>query len=169
MADGAAAGGKAIWVVRSGQVGVEGFDIEGTRVPSRKGAGIRFETRASERGDAAAWQAASAQCGAPGLSRAVSAVQGSFATGLTDGAGYSFAAIDRFALQLLCWGSINGRLKHAARADDLAALAPLAEIDPPAIFDYLYFHIIPPRWTIFKGVNRQRPHTTRWSRKAGSL
>ncbi len=43
LADGAAAEGKAIWVVRGGQVGVEGFDFEGTRVPSRNGAGIRFE------------------------------------------------------------------------------------------------------------------------------
>jgi hypothetical protein len=43
LADGAAAESKAIWVVRGGRVSVEGFDFEGTRVPSRNGAGIRFE------------------------------------------------------------------------------------------------------------------------------
>ena len=43
LADGNSAEGKAIWVVRGGHVTVEGFDFEGTRVPSRNGAGIRFE------------------------------------------------------------------------------------------------------------------------------
>ncbi len=43
LADGAAAEGKAIWVVRGGQVQVQGFDFEGTRVAARNGAGIRFE------------------------------------------------------------------------------------------------------------------------------
>ncbi len=43
LADGAAAEGKAIWVIRGGTVLVEGFDFQGTRVPSRNGAGIRFE------------------------------------------------------------------------------------------------------------------------------
>lgn len=43
IADGAAAEGKAIWVVRANDMKIEGFDFEGTRVPSRNGAGIRFE------------------------------------------------------------------------------------------------------------------------------
>lgn len=43
LADGAAAEGKAIWVVRGGQVTVDGFDFEGAKVPGRNGAGIRFE------------------------------------------------------------------------------------------------------------------------------
>lgn len=43
LADGASAEGKAIWVVRGKRITVEGFDFEGTRVPSRNGAGIRFE------------------------------------------------------------------------------------------------------------------------------
>ena len=43
LANGAAAEGKAIWVVRGGQITVEGFDFEGARVPNRNGAGIRFE------------------------------------------------------------------------------------------------------------------------------
>ena len=43
IADGAAAESKAIWVVRAGQVVIEGFDFEGAKVPDRNGAGIRFE------------------------------------------------------------------------------------------------------------------------------
>jgi len=46
LAVGAAAEGKAIWVVRGGSIAAEGFDFEGTRVPSRNGAGIRFEAGA---------------------------------------------------------------------------------------------------------------------------
>jgi hypothetical protein len=43
LANGAAAEGKAIWVVRGRQISVEGFDFEGAQVPDRNGAGIRFE------------------------------------------------------------------------------------------------------------------------------
>ena len=43
VASGAAAEGKAIWVMRGGHMSVEGFDFVGTRVPSLNGAGIRFE------------------------------------------------------------------------------------------------------------------------------
>ena len=44
IANGADAEGKAIWVVRGGDVRIEGFDFSGARVSSRNGAGIRFET-----------------------------------------------------------------------------------------------------------------------------
>jgi hypothetical protein len=44
LAKGAAAEGKAIWVVRAKGMRVEGFDFEGAAVPSRNGAGIRLES-----------------------------------------------------------------------------------------------------------------------------
>ena len=44
LANGAAAEGKGIWVVRAKDMRVEGFDFEGAAVPSRNGAGIRLET-----------------------------------------------------------------------------------------------------------------------------
>ena len=44
IAQGAAAEGKGIWVVRANGMRVEGFDFEGAAVPSRNGAGIRLET-----------------------------------------------------------------------------------------------------------------------------
>ena len=43
IAAGAAAEGKGIWVMRGGQMSVEGFDFVGARVPDQNGAGIRFE------------------------------------------------------------------------------------------------------------------------------
>lgn len=42
-ADGAAAEGKGIWVVRGGRIEVEGFAFSGAAVPDRNGAGIRFD------------------------------------------------------------------------------------------------------------------------------
>ncbi len=42
-ADGAHAEGKAMFVVRGGQVTIEGLEFRGSRVPAGNGAGIRFE------------------------------------------------------------------------------------------------------------------------------
>lgn len=44
VAGGAAAEGKGIWVVRRGEVTIEGIDFVGAKVPERNGAGIRFES-----------------------------------------------------------------------------------------------------------------------------
>jgi hypothetical protein len=43
LADGKSAEGKAIWVVRGGNVRIENVEFRGARVASRNGAGIRFE------------------------------------------------------------------------------------------------------------------------------
>jgi hypothetical protein len=43
IADGAAAEGKGIWVIRGSGISVEGFDFSGAAVPSRNGAGIRLD------------------------------------------------------------------------------------------------------------------------------
>ena len=43
LANGAAAEGKGIWVVRATGMRVQGFDFEGAAVPARNGAGIRLE------------------------------------------------------------------------------------------------------------------------------
>ena len=75
--------------------------------------------------------------------------------GLSDGTGRTFLAVDRFAIRTLCYRVIDGQLHFAARADELADAA--SEIDPQAIFDYLYFHVIPSPRTIFKGVYRLPP------------
>lgn len=43
VAQGASAESKGIWVVRGGNISIEGFDFIGARVPDHNGAGIRFE------------------------------------------------------------------------------------------------------------------------------
>lgn len=43
FAQGASAEGKAIWVIRAKGLVVQGFDFEGSTVPSRNGAGIKLE------------------------------------------------------------------------------------------------------------------------------
>jgi asparagine synthase (glutamine-hydrolysing) len=118
-------------------------------------------------GVGAAWRSAMAQVGtgaaaAAQAARIADAADGDFAVGLTDHAGRSFGAVDRFAVQTLCYRVIDGRLYIASRADTLAALAPRAEIDPQAIFDYLYFHVIPSPRTVFKGVHRLPPAHFVW-------
>lgn len=63
-------------------------------------------------------------------------------------------AVDRFAVQTLCWRLDGGRLLVNERAD---AIAQGAAIDPQAIYDYLFFHCIPSPRTIFKEVFRLPP------------
>ena len=82
-------------------------------------------------------------------------VSGDFAVGFFDAAGHGFLAVDRFAIRSLCYRVVDGELRFAARADELADST--SEIDPQAIFDYLYFHVIPSPRTIFKGVFRLPP------------
>ncbi|MDP2809103.1 MAG: asparagine synthase-related protein [Rhodocyclaceae bacterium] len=104
---------------------------------------------AAREGAPAAWRQAFEKYGAGALAR----VSGDFAVAMELGDGRSFLAIDRFAIQTLCYRIAGGRLRFAARADQLDA----AELDPQAIFDYLYFHVIPSPRTIFKGVFRVPP------------
>ena len=66
--------------------------------------------------------------------------------------------VDRFAIHSLCYRVDNGQLRFATRADDLADAD--TQIDPQAIFDYLYFHIIPSPRTIYKGIYRLPPGHT---------
>lgn len=43
VADGKSAEGKAIWVIRDGDIRIENIEFRGSRVPAGNGAGIRFE------------------------------------------------------------------------------------------------------------------------------
>ena len=72
------------------------------------------------------------------------------------------ATADRFSRQAVCWrADADGGLRVAPRADTLAG--PGAALDPQALFEYLYFHVIPAPRTVFKGVQRLRAgHDVRW-------
>ena len=85
---------------------------------------------------------------------AAAATQGHFAAAVSDGT-RALLAVDRFATQTLCYRFDGQSLQAAARADSLAGPAP--EIDPQALFDYLFFHEVPSPRTVFKGVLRLPP------------
>jgi asparagine synthase (glutamine-hydrolysing) len=98
-----------------------------------------------------AWQAAARRPG--GLERALQRTSGRFAVALVT-PGTTWLAVDRFATRPLCYRQIGDRLHFGARADELAALEPAAPIDPQALYDYLYHHVIPSPRTAFAGVYR---------------
>ena len=93
------------------------------------------------------WQDA---IGTWGATRAAATAQGAFAVGMHLPAGQTFLAVDRFAQQTMCWRLENGHLLFNERADRLGS----SEVDPQAVFEYLFFHVVPSPRTIFKGVNR---------------
>ena len=85
---------------------------------------------------------------------AAAKVQGDFAVGLRLADDSVFLAVDRFAVRTLCYRIDGNQLRFALRADELADHAAL---DPQALFDYLYFHVIPSPRTVFCGVFRLPP------------
>ena len=111
----------------------------------------RLAGLADTQGMLAAWNEAIGR----GASKAAAGVTGDFAVGLVEPGGRTFMAVDRFAIRTLCYRVDDGQLRFAARADELAGAG--AEIDPQAIFDYLYFHVIPSPRTIYKGIFRLPP------------
>jgi asparagine synthase (glutamine-hydrolysing) len=74
-------------------------------------------------------------------------------------------ASDRFNTLGFCWALDDGVLSFANRADALPRES--RTVDPQAVFDYLYFHVIPSPRTIFSGVERLEPGS-RLSWRAGS-
>jgi asparagine synthase (glutamine-hydrolysing) len=63
-------------------------------------------------------------------------------------------ANDRMSVRSWCYASDGQRLRVSDRAD---AIADGAEIDPQALFAYLYHHVIPSPDTVFAGVRRLPP------------
>jgi len=77
--------------------------------------------------------------------------RGDFALGISDGQGRVLLAVDRFAQQTICYALTGTALRFAERAD---AVLPGAPLCTQALFDYLYFHVIPSPRTVFEGVRR---------------
>ncbi len=97
---------------------------------------------------AARWLAAYAQHGV----NAPLAVKGAFSVVIAWPDGKVFCAVDRFSVHSLCYRVANGELRVAERADELAGAD--GDIDLQALYDYLYFHMIPAPRTVFKDVFR---------------
>jgi asparagine synthase (glutamine-hydrolysing) len=103
---------------------------------------------------AAAWAARVAERGA---AAAAADVEGDFAVALTLPDGSVFMAVDRFAIRSLCYRLDADGLHCAGRADVLAAGGGAAGLEAQAVFDYLYFHVVPSPRTVFAGVQRLPP------------
>lgn len=63
---------------------------------------------------------------------------------------------DRFGVWPLCWALEGSRLAFSDRADCVPLSGPRT-IDAQALFDYVYFHMIPSPRTVFRGVFRVEP------------
>lgn len=111
-------------------------------------------TLAKGAGHLAAWRSL-IETGGKDFSSLVREVSGDFSVGFVDEVGRTLLAVDRFSIRSLCYRLVDGELRFAARADQLADST--SEVDPQAIFDYLYFHVIPSPRTIFKDIFRLPP------------
>ena len=107
-----------------------------------------LQQMAGDRGEVVAWSEAYRRAGAD----APLNVSGDFAVAIPTPMGGIFLAVDRFAIQSVCYRIKNGQLLVAERADDLAGTD--TELDPQALYDYLYFHMIPAPRTVFKDIFR---------------
>ena len=67
-------------------------------------------------------------------------------------------ATDRFAVFPLCCSIDGSRIAFSDRADSVTHRSQRT-INPQAIFNYVYFHVIPAPLTIFRGVQRLEPAT----------
>ena len=84
---------------------------------------------------------------------AAAQVGGAFAVALIDlGKQQVALLVDRFAMETMCYRTTAGAFAFSDSCSDVPGGS--REIDPQAIFDYLYFHVIPAPGTIFRDVRR---------------
>jgi asparagine synthase (glutamine-hydrolysing) len=81
---------------------------------------------------------------------AAASARGPFAVAASLPGGRTCLAVDAFARHTVCWRVDASGLRFAERADALGSGA----LDPQAIHDYLFFHVVPSPRTIFRGVQR---------------
>ncbi|MCB1954756.1 MAG: asparagine synthase [Rhodocyclaceae bacterium] len=114
----------------------------------------RFDPRDAERSNdqshAAAWLDLYRRMGGAEAARKV---KGRFAVAIIDRAGHrGFAAVDRFGMESWCYRAGHDSLVLGDRADGLGIGRDA--VDPQAVFNYLYFHVVPAPLTVFDGVRR---------------
>ena len=105
-----------------------------------------------EQGAAAAWLAWARDLGTADPAPALARIRGGFAVALPLSGDRILLAVDRFAIETLCYRVDATGLRFAARADTLGK--PGDGLESQALFDYLYFHAIPSPETVFQGVQR---------------
>ena len=113
-----------------------------------------------QRGAAAAWMRAFHDHGEAALQR----VKGRFSVVLVrDNGNEAWLATDRFGTWPVCYSSADGSLAFSDRADTVPGAK--RAISPQAVFNYLFFHMIPAPVTIFEGVSRlPAGHLLKWTR-----
>ncbi|MGL1832953.1 asparagine synthetase B family protein [Rhodocyclaceae bacterium SMB388] len=111
------------------------------------------------RGPAAAWIEAFRRHG----DRATALAKGRFAVVLIDAdTRQTRLMTDRFGTWPLCHAEHDGALCFSDRADSIPDVA--RRLSHQAVFDYLYFHMIPAPQTIFDGIRRlPAAHALNWS------
>lgn len=114
---------------------------------------------ADAQGPIEAWRTAVAKGRTAAIATAAE-TQGHFAVAIGLPSGRCFMATDRFAAHSICFTEGAQGLRFAERADELGE--GRTEIDPQAIYDYLYFHMIPSPRTVWRGVRRLPPGHFVW-------
>src|SRR5512139_714554 len=70
----------------------------------------------------------------------------------------AFMALDRVGVERLCYAKHGGQLVFGSSAQSVAAHPAIGRnIDPQAIYDYLYFHTIPAPRSLYQGVQKLLP------------
>lgn len=90
---------------------------------------------------------------------AFATIAGNFTLAILNGrSGKAVVAVDRMGTHPLCYTTIAGKLVFGSTLDAISAFPAIRpELDSQAIYDYLYFHMVPGPRTIQKGVQRLLP------------
>jgi asparagine synthase (glutamine-hydrolysing) len=88
-------------------------------------------------------------------------ISGAYAIAILDGrGGEAVLAIDRMGIRPLCYCVVADQLVFGSTLDAISAFpGSAAEIDRQAIYDYVYFHMVPGPRTIHAGRHRLLPGT----------
>jgi asparagine synthase (glutamine-hydrolysing) len=89
----------------------------------------------------------------------LAALTGVFALAILDGrSGEAMLAIDRIGTRPLCYSVAPGTLVFGSTLDAISAFPAITpEINRQAIYDYVYFHMVPAPHTIYDGRHRLLP------------
>lgn len=87
-------------------------------------------------------------------------LEGSFALAVLRAAGDGLLAVDRMGTRTLCYTLANGGLVFGSTLDAINAfLDGRRKLNAQALYDYVYFHVIPSPRTIYEGCHRLLPGT----------
>jgi asparagine synthase (glutamine-hydrolysing) len=87
-------------------------------------------------------------------------VQGSFALAVLGTNGEALLAVDRMGTRPLCYTLVGDTLVFGSTLDEIDAYpGALRKVSQQALYDYVYFHVVPSPATIYEGRRRLLPGT----------